>query len=107
MMRITMVVIGSRGDVQPFVALGQRLQARGHEVTITAQRAFEDFIRQWGLGFYPMAGDPNKLTTMLGSEKFGANQIRFGQAIGRWVQDFSDEATEDIRQACWDADAII
>jgi sterol 3beta-glucosyltransferase len=31
-MRILLLTAGSRGDVDPFVALGQHAAARGHEV---------------------------------------------------------------------------
>lgn len=106
-MRITIVVVGSRGDVQPFVALGRKLQANGHEVILNAQRDFEDFIRQWGLGFYPMAGDPKIIMTMLGSDKFGVNHIRFLQALQRWFTEFMEDMMDDMEQACKNADMII
>ena len=35
-MRITMLSVGSTGDVRPYVLLGRELQARGHRVTISA-----------------------------------------------------------------------
>ena len=34
-MRIAMVVNGSRGDVQPMVALAQKLQEHGHEARLS------------------------------------------------------------------------
>lgn len=37
-MRLTIVTIGSRGDVQPFIALGKALQARGHTVVTLRDR---------------------------------------------------------------------
>ncbi|MFP5380439.1 MAG: hypothetical protein ACLGHP_11980, partial [Vicinamibacteria bacterium] len=36
-MRLLLVTAGSRGDVEPFVALGRRAVARGHEVLITIE----------------------------------------------------------------------
>ena len=42
---------GSRGDVQPFVALGLGLRAAGHEVTVAATLDFEAWIREAGLGY--------------------------------------------------------
>lgn len=49
--------IGSRGDVAPYVGLGLRLQAAGHDVIIATQEAFADFVRERGLGYRPLAGD--------------------------------------------------
>ncbi|WP_409484522.1 glycosyltransferase [Arsenicicoccus dermatophilus] len=49
-MRILLVAWGSRGDVQPFVALGLGLRAAGHEVTVAATQDFAEWIRGLGLG---------------------------------------------------------
>ena len=37
-MRISMVAIGSTGDVRPYVLLGKELKKRGHEVTIMKRK---------------------------------------------------------------------
>jgi hypothetical protein len=48
-MRIMILVLGSRGDVQPLVALGAGLQrTRRHEVTIVTADDFEGFVRNQG-----------------------------------------------------------
>jgi len=60
-LRITCLTIGSRGDVQPFIALGKGLIAEGHTVTIATHAEFEDWIRSHGIGFAPVAGDPAQL----------------------------------------------
>jgi sterol 3beta-glucosyltransferase len=56
-MRILILTYGSRGDVQPFVALGRGLIARGHEVTLATSTRFEDFVTGAGLEFAPMSDD--------------------------------------------------
>lgn len=50
-MRVLMVAAGSRGDVQPFVALGVGLQRAGHEVTVCATKDFESLVVEHGLAF--------------------------------------------------------
>ncbi len=52
-MHVLIVALGSRGDVQPFVALGWALRQRGHRVTVVADRVFEALIRQYGLHPHP------------------------------------------------------
>ena len=47
-MRYLLLAWGSRGDVQPFVALGLGLRAAGHEVTVAATLDFEAWIREAG-----------------------------------------------------------
>nr|POE48097.1 sterol 3-beta-glucosyltransferase [Quercus suber] len=60
-LRITCLTIGSRGDVQPYVALGKGLLAEGHSVSIATHARFKDFIEQHGIEFKPVAGDPEDL----------------------------------------------
>ena len=57
-MKIAILSYGSRGDVQPFVALGVGLQAAGYKVTLATPPRFGNFIESYGLGFTPLAGDP-------------------------------------------------
>jgi UDP:flavonoid glycosyltransferase YjiC (YdhE family) len=50
-MNVGILAYGSRGDVQPIIALGLGLQRSGHAVTICAGSNFEKWIRGYGLGF--------------------------------------------------------
>ena len=52
-MRVNIIAAGSRGDVQPMVALGVGLQRAGHTVTICAGDDFEDLVTGHGVGFVP------------------------------------------------------
>jgi sterol 3beta-glucosyltransferase len=56
-MKILIITLGSRGDVQPYVALGKGLQEAGHEVTICTSSSFEGFIREHGLRYGYMNND--------------------------------------------------
>ncbi|KAK7052338.1 glycosyltransferase family 1 protein [Favolaschia claudopus] len=60
-LNIVIQVVGSRGDVQPFIALGNELQKHGHRVRLATHDTFEDFVRSSGLEFYPIGGDPAEL----------------------------------------------
>jgi len=50
-MKILILTIGTRGDVQPYIALGRALMASGHEVTVCTCAHFEPFVREYGLGY--------------------------------------------------------
>lgn len=52
-MKITLVALGTRGDVQPMLALGIGLRDDHHEVTIIAGSNFEAWVRGYGFGFQP------------------------------------------------------
>jgi sterol 3beta-glucosyltransferase len=53
-MHITILAIGTRGDVQPYIALGLGLQESGHQVRLVAADFFKGFIEDWGLDFFPI-----------------------------------------------------
>ncbi|KAH1044736.1 hypothetical protein GYH30_026141 [Glycine max] len=48
-LQIVMLIVGTRGDVQPFVAMGKRLQEDGHRVRLATHKNFEDFVMNAGL----------------------------------------------------------
>jgi sterol 3beta-glucosyltransferase len=56
-MRVTIITAGSRGDVQPFVALGQGLRNNGHQVSVCTHASFEEFVTQYGLEYRFMNDD--------------------------------------------------
>ncbi len=55
-MRIAIIAPGSRGDVEPYTALGKGLQAAGHGVRLVSHEDFEELARSHGVEFWPMAG---------------------------------------------------
>jgi sterol 3beta-glucosyltransferase len=60
-MRILIVTAGSRGDVAPFTGLGQRLRQAGHQVALAAHDRFADLVRDCGLEYRALPGDPVEL----------------------------------------------
>lgn len=60
-LNIVIQVVGSRGDVQPFIALGNELQRHGHRVRLATHDTFADFVLESGLDFYPIGGNPTEL----------------------------------------------
>ncbi|GAM87287.1 hypothetical protein ANO11243_053090 [Dothideomycetidae sp. 11243] len=66
-MNIAILVVGSRGDVQPFVALGKQLQAEPyrHRLRICTHPNFKDFVEENGLEYYSIGGDPEKLMSYM------------------------------------------
>lgn len=60
-LRITCLTIGSRGDVQPYIALCKGLLAEGHKPKIATHGEFEPWVRKHGIDFAPVEGDPAEL----------------------------------------------
>jgi hypothetical protein len=64
-LNIVIMVVGSRGDVQPFVALGKELQSYGHRVRLATHETFRSFVTDHALEFYPLAGNPEELMAFM------------------------------------------
>lgn len=60
-LNIAMLIVGTRGDVQPFLAIGKQLQKRGHRVRLATHANFREFVSSNGLEFFPLGGDPKVL----------------------------------------------
>lgn len=52
-MKIFIIALGTRGDVQPYIALGLGLERAGHKVTICTTANFKSFVTEYGLAFEP------------------------------------------------------
>jgi sterol 3beta-glucosyltransferase len=57
-MKITILSIGTRGDVQPFIALGLALKQAGYAIEIVTHSTFESWIKSYGFDFAVIEGDP-------------------------------------------------
>ena len=65
-LNIVVQIIGSRGDVQPFIALGKVLRERyGHRVRIATHPTFKTFVEENGLEFFSLGGDPSELMAFM------------------------------------------
>jgi hypothetical protein len=65
-LNIVIHVVGSRGDVQPFVALGKTLKATyGHRVRLATHPNFQGFVEENGLEFFSIGGDPSELMAFM------------------------------------------
>ena len=66
-LNIVIMVIGSRGDIQPFLKVGKLLKEQhGHRVRIATHPAFKKFIEQdSGLEFFSVGGDPAELMAFM------------------------------------------
>ena len=56
-MRIAIIAPGSRGDVQPYIALGKGLVKAGHVVRLVTHQDFEALVHSHGLAFWPVGGN--------------------------------------------------
>jgi sterol 3beta-glucosyltransferase len=104
-MRVTITTGGSRGEVQPYVALGLGLSATGHEVRIAAQAPYEGFVRSRGLEFHPISGDPHQLVAELLEE--GHNPVGFARRFRNILGPLMELNLREYLRACLDAETIV
>ncbi|MGE5124234.1 MAG: glycosyltransferase [Acidobacteriaceae bacterium] len=57
-MQFSIVAVGSRGDVQPYLALGLCLQSAGYQVQVCADRLFAELVASTGLAYAPITAAP-------------------------------------------------
>jgi sterol 3beta-glucosyltransferase len=110
-MRITVLALGSRGDVQPLLALAVGLQKTGrHRICFAAPDNFESLVREYRLDFYPLGIDTHHL--------IGARDLSTGLESGRNFLLWSIQALRAIRPmlallmertwlSCKDAETIV
>ena len=103
-MRITMICIGSTGDVRPYIVLGRELKARGHDIAICAFSDFKAAVLKEGFRFKPVNGDVKRL---MGNLMTGATGVGFLKQVHASLADCIDPFLADIEAACEDAECII
>ncbi|MDP2339918.1 MAG: glycosyltransferase [Deltaproteobacteria bacterium] len=108
-MRIALLSFGTRGDVQPFVAIGLALKERGHDVVVAANVNHQAFVETCGLTWAPIAGD---IDALLRSER-GQRWLAKGSIVALlrqfkgFLKDLGDDVERDVEAATAGADAIV
>jgi Glycosyltransferase family 28 N-terminal domain len=65
-LNIVIQIVGSRGDVQPFIALGKELKDKyGHRIRVATHPTFKSFVEENGLEFFSIGGDPAELMAFM------------------------------------------
>ncbi len=108
-MHITILTIGSRGDIQPYIALGVGLLQSGHQVQIATSPIFETWLRSYGLDFAPIHANPQELM----SSEAGQKMLESGNGINLilWMRKTFGPSFEtmlaDAWRACQRTEALI
>lgn len=104
-MNILLLTYGSRGDVQPFLALAVGLLKAGHTVTLAAPFRFQDFIEQNGIHCAPLAGDPDELSRFFNDS--GGNAYQMVRSMQKHVFRIAPDVVRGVRKALQGADLLI
>ncbi|MCO5601164.1 hypothetical protein L7F22_055283 [Adiantum nelumboides] len=104
-LKVICLTIGSRGDVQPYIALCKQLQKHNHECIIVSHDEYGNGSQGMVLLFRAAGGDPGALMKLsVENRMFSPNFFR--ESIGKF-RHWLDELLRSIMETCWDADLII
>ncbi|MEU1129977.1 glycosyltransferase [Streptomyces sp. NPDC005900] len=109
-MKVALLAFGSRGDIQPFLALGTGLRARGHEVDLATTTDFKGMVEHAGLNFREIPGSTGNYFKMPGVIKAlrkSPSIVRASRAIPRPTQDEVVAALDAMHEATQGADFMV
>lgn len=105
-MKILITTLGSRGDVQIYVALAVALQKRSHAVTVQTNEAYRDLVERYSIPFLPINRKESS-----GSEEFSEIQKQGKNNGLKQAMDFLFQGLEEsyshIEEHCRDYDLMI
>jgi UDP:flavonoid glycosyltransferase YjiC (YdhE family) len=109
-MRITILVVGTLGDVRPLLVLGSGLTALGHQVTVATHELYAQEVRSEGMDFACIATNPVEvMQTSDGVDwlRSQSNPVKAVRAMSAMLRPVLRPIFDDSWQACQDADALI
>lgn len=104
-MLFTLLTIGSRGDVQPYISLGKALIEEGHRVRIATHSEFKDWIEGYGIEFKEVAGDPSELMKIMVDH--GVFSVSFLRDAASKFRGWINELLASSWEACQGSDVLI
>jgi sterol 3beta-glucosyltransferase len=104
--RIAMLTYGTRGDVEPFIALGVGLQKAGYSVRLAGPAPFAPLVEFHGLEFEPIEGSPDDLAQAF-ADRAGLSWPRMIVRMIQHVLPLAEAALHSVERAAHDADLIV
>lgn len=104
--RIAVLTYGSRGDVEPLLALGAGLRKVGHRVRIAGPAPFAPLAETHGLEFEPIEGSPDDLAQAF-ADRAGLSWPRMIVRMSQHVLPLAEAAFRAVERAVRDADLIV
>ncbi len=105
-LRVVLATVGSRGDVQPMLALAQAFLARGHVPLVAAPPNFEAWIRGLGFDFAPLGVDMQVFLAE-NREIMTGNPVKMFKEMSRYFNEQIPLQARQLELACGQADTLI
>jgi UDP:flavonoid glycosyltransferase YjiC (YdhE family) len=105
--RIAIAVVGTLGDVQPYLALATALQKAGHSVVLGAPVDFEALIGSYGVEFHNLGSNIKSFLSQSRFEKMSKNLIGNAPVLLAEGQKIVDTAARHAWRMAQNADLIV
>jgi UDP:flavonoid glycosyltransferase YjiC (YdhE family) len=105
-MKILIITVGTRGDVQPYLALAKGLMRAGHELWLATDATFESFVTAAGVGFKPIQADPRQ-AMQEDVRQVGGNPVKFIRWLNRQFKPLARDFFVDVKAAAEGMDALL
>lgn len=105
-LRIVLAAVGSRGDVQPMLALAQTLRACGHVPVIAAPPNVESWVRHLGFEFAPLGVDIQQWLAEH-SDVLTGNPVTMLKGASQYLNAQLAEQARELVPICAGADALV
>jgi sterol 3beta-glucosyltransferase len=106
-MRVLIPAIGSRGDVQPFIALAQGLARAGHAVTLASHPAMQSLVRAYGVAFRPIGPDLDLARTFAAIRQNSRSAVAGLVRAMRFSFDMLEQCHGEVLALCREADLVV
>jgi UDP:flavonoid glycosyltransferase YjiC (YdhE family) len=111
-MHLVIVTSGSRGDVQPYLALALRAMRGGHRVSLATHAVFQPWIESHGVAFRGLHGNPMQMLSAPGARAWlstgsRGGMLKFVREFGREFAGLIDGLLLDLAAVTVDADLIV
>jgi UDP:flavonoid glycosyltransferase YjiC (YdhE family) len=107
---VVIFAAGSRGDVQPCLALGRALARQGDTVRVLASRRYEHLIAEEGLDFHSLPADPVQIIESVEGQELLAgsrNPVAFVRRMDRVLRPHIMPMLEETRAGAKGADLVL
>ena len=108
-MRIVIIAPGSRGDVEPYVALGKGLKKAGHDIRLISHVNFAELVNSQGLEFWPVDVDAQGIaqSAEMRERLGGGNFLKVMSQMAKEAELAALEAVKVGMLACQGMDLIL
>ena len=107
-MKIAICTIGSRGDVQPFLILGNALAKNGHIVRLSTAEMYSPLAAKYSVEFFPFKGDYRALVDSDEMKKvIGSNPLTIGKRLREKIYPIIENSLETFFEVSSWADVVV